>query len=224
MTQSLVEQFAHYAAELSYADLTPDAIRIAKRLVFDSLATGLGGYQWQLGQNAAAFAADGMPGSEATILGSGRKASLEGATFANATMIKILGMDDSHRAASHIAAQVIPAALAVAEARGTSGRELLVAIVAGYDLAVRVGQAVRMAQRERGLDVKGTVGPIAAALAGGRCAGLDAGRLAHALALGANMGSGTEQYVYERGKCDTKDLLSGFGRAQRGIRCASGRI
>lgn len=218
MTQQipLIEQLVNYAINLDYAKITPQAVQLAKWLVFDSLGTGLGGYQRALGQKAAAFAATQMPGNQATLLGDGRQSSTAGAAFANATMIKILGMDDSHRTASHIAAEVLPAALAVAEVHQTSGRDFIVALVAAYDLAVRIGCAVRTEQRRRGLDVKGTVGAISAALVAGLCAKLDADALANALALAADMSSGTEQYVYDPGPCDTKDLISGFA-ARSGV-------
>lgn len=74
-----------------------------------------------------------------------------------------------------------------------------------------VASNVRKFQRERGLDLKGTVGILAAALAVARCAGLDAERMRHTLAIAADLASGTEQYVYEGGKCDTKDMIAGFG-------------
>ena len=215
-TLPLVERIAAYASGLRFDAIAPEAVQAARRLIFDTLGTGLGGYQKPLGQKAARFGADGMPGHEATILGNGHVSSLEGAAFANATMVKILGMDDSHRSASHIAAQVIPAALAVGEHGGISGADLIVAVVAAYDLAVRVGQTVRNEQRKRGLDVKGTVGTIAASLAAGLCAGLGQRKLAHAMGLAADLSSGTEQYVYDRGDCDTKDLISGFS-ARNGV-------
>lgn len=215
-TPPLVEQIARYAAALTYDDLSSESIDIAKWLIYDSLGTGLGGYQRELGRKAASFGAQRMPGALATILGDGRQSSLEGAAFANGTMIKILGMDDSHRSASHIASQVIPAALAMGERHAASGRELLIALVAAYDLAVRVGRSVRNAQRERGFDVKGTVGTIAAALAAGLCAGVDANTLTNAMALASDLSSGTEQYVYESGTCETKDLIAGFA-ARNGV-------
>ncbi len=196
--------------------IAPDAVDICKLLIFDSLGTGLGGFRHSLGQKVVAYAA-GLPEiGDATVLGSGKLVAREEAAFANATMIKILGMDDSHRSASHIASQVIPAALAMAEAEQVSGRRLIVAIVAAYDFAIRVGHAVRAAQRRRGLDVKGTVGAQAAALAAGVCAGLEPGTLAQAVSLAADLSSGTEQYVYEGGPCDTKDLIAGFA-ARNGV-------
>jgi 2-methylcitrate dehydratase PrpD len=207
--KNLIQQLTDYALRLSYDEISPEALHTARRLVFDTLGTGLGGYQHPLGRKAVTFA-EKESGDSATVLGSGHTTDAQMAAFANGVMIKILGMDDSHRSASHIAAQVIPAALAVGEEHGTSGQDLMVALVATYDLAVRVGRAVRFAQRKRGLDVKGTVGSIASALAAGLCARLDEQALAHAVAMAAEMSSGTEQYVYDPGPCDTKDLIAGF--------------
>lgn len=218
--RTLVERLVQHARELKYEDLPPEATDIARWLIFDSLGTGLGGYQRDLGRKAVRFAAarQGPANGSAlsTVLGSGLQTTAEEAAFANGVMIKILGMDDSHRTGSHIASQVVPAALAVAEREGTSGRDLLTAIVATYDLAVRVGHTVRSAQRRRGLDMKGTVGAIAAALVAGLCADLDEKTLAHAVGIAADLASGTEQYVYEGGDCDTKDLIAGFA-AHNGV-------
>ena len=213
---ALIEKIAAYTVQLRYEDIPDEAIKLAKMIVFDSIGTGLGGFQRPLGQKAMRYAAETMPGAQATLLGAGGTASLEGAAFANGVMIKILGMDDSHRSAGHIASQVIPAVLAVSEAHRASGREMIAAIVAAYDAAVRIGRQVRSAQRARGLDMKGTVGAMAAALAACRCAGLDTEKTIQALAIAADLSSGTEQYVYEGGLCDTKDLIAGFG-ARNGV-------
>ena len=112
-TRNLLEQIADYTLNLRYEDISPEAVELAKLIVFDSIGTGLGGYQRPLGQKAARYAVTMMPGDQATLLGTGERVSLEGAAFANGVMIKILGMDDSHRSAGHIASQVIPAVLAV---------------------------------------------------------------------------------------------------------------
>ncbi len=208
--KTLVQQIADYSRNLGYEEISAEAVNRAKEILFDSIGTALGAYRDPLAKKASRYAIKQMPGDQATVIGSGRRSRLDGAAFANGTMIKILGMDDSHRSASHIAAQVVPAALAVSEDLGASGQDLIRAMVTAYDLAVRLGRTVRNAQRKRGLDVKGTVGSMAAALAAGLVAGLDVGQLSHAISLAADMSSGTEQYVYDRGDCDTKDLISGF--------------
>jgi 2-methylcitrate dehydratase PrpD len=119
-------------------------------------------------------------------------------------------MDDSHRTAGHIAAIVVPVLFAVAGSKSLNGRDLITALVAAYDVAIRLGSHVRYEQRQRGLDLKGTITPIVGALAAGRYLGLDANLIAQAMALAADMAAGTEQYVYEGGACDTKDLIAGF--------------
>jgi len=210
MSASQIEQIARHAATLQLEQIPEPARATARQLVFDTLGTAVGGYQTSLGRRAADFGAGRLAGDEACIIGSGLRASAEGAAFANAIMAKILGMDDSHRTAGHIAAAVVPAALAVADVAHTTGRELLAAIVAAYDAAIRLGGHVREEQRRRGLDLKGTIGPIAAALAAGRCAGLTADGIARAASLAVDMAAGTEQYVYEPDICETKDLIAGF--------------
>ncbi|MCY4020259.1 MAG: MmgE/PrpD family protein [Chloroflexi bacterium] len=209
-SRNLLEQIVDYAINLRYEDIPAEALELAKTIVFDSIGTGLGGYQRELGSKAVAYAESMMAGDEATLLGNGRRVSVEGAAFANGVMVKILGMDDSHRSAGHIASQLVPAVLAVGEAYQSTGREMIVAIVAAYDFAVRVGRLVRPMQRERGLDLKGTLGAITSALALARCARLDRETMINCVALAADLASGTEQYVYESGLCDTKDLIAGF--------------
>ena len=207
---NLLEQITDYTLNLRLEDISDEALDLAKTIVFDSIGTGLGGYQRDLGVKALRYATTMMAGDEATILGSGERASLEGAAFANGVMVKILGMDDSHRSAGHIASQVVPVVLSVGEAYGASGADMLVAIVAAYDFAVRVGRQVRPMQRARGLDLKGTLGAISSALAAARCARFNREGMMNTVALAADLAAGTEQYVYESGPCDTKDLIAGF--------------
>jgi 2-methylcitrate dehydratase PrpD len=213
---NLIERFADHVVNLQIEDIPPDAVQMAKWIIFDTLGTGLGGYQRELGQKAVRFGKMRVGAQQATIIGDGAYLSVEDAAFVNGTMGKILGMDDSHRTGSHIASQMVPAALATSETYGTSGRDLIAGMVAAYDLAVRVGTSVRKFQRERGLDIKGTVGAIASAAIACRCAGLDVATTAEALGMAADLASGTEQYVYEGGPCDTKDLIAGFA-ARNGV-------
>jgi len=227
---ALIATIADYVTGLRFEDIDDRAINIAAWLVFDTIGTALGGYARPLGRRIASYAAAGGP---STILGDGRSASTLDAAFVNASLAKILGMDDSHRQAGHIAAAVVPAVLATGQACHTSGREALTAIVAAYDFAIRAGSALRTEQRRRGQDLKGVIGPLASAAAAGRCAGLGAAELANAVALAVDMAGGTEQYVYEAGNCDTKDLIAGFAArsgvwavelARKGFRGARGAL
>ena len=55
-TRNLLEQIADYTLNLRYEDISPEAVELAKLIVFDSIGTGLGGYQRPLGQKAARYA------------------------------------------------------------------------------------------------------------------------------------------------------------------------
>jgi 2-methylcitrate dehydratase PrpD len=205
-----------FAARLRFAQIPPEAVHRAKQIVLDTVGTALGGYRAGFGPQVVAFTRRTAPGDVATVLGDGARVSMEGAAFANATMAKMLGMDDSHRAYGHVAAEVLPAALAATESRGGSGRELIVALVAAYEVFGRVGRQVRRTQIARGFDIKGTVGALGSAVAAAVGLGLEAEQVAHALALATALGSGLETYVHDPARTHTKDLISGFA-ARNGV-------
>ena len=65
---TLVHRLVDYALGLRYEEISEEAIRIAKWLVFDSIGTGLGGYQTERGRKAFAYVNAMMPGDQATVL------------------------------------------------------------------------------------------------------------------------------------------------------------
>lgn len=214
-----VERIASYAATLRFEDLSDLAITRGRQVVLDTIGTALGGYPSRLGRLAADYAATMHSGDEATLIADGRRSTVEGAAWANAVMGKYLGMDDSHRTSGHVAAELVPAGLALGEALKLDGRRLLVALAAGYDVFGAIQPAVSDWQRMHGLDHKGQAGTLAASITAGVAMGLERQTLANALALSMDMACGTEQYVYDAGRCDTKDLLAGYA-ARNGIYAA----
>lgn len=214
-----VEKVATYAANLRFEDMTELTVTRARQVVLDTLGTALGGYQERLGHLAADYAATMHPGDEASLIADGRRSTVEGAAWANAVMGKYLGMDDSHRTCGHVAVELVPVALALGEHKRLDGRRVITAIAAGYDVFGAIQPAVKVPQRERGLDHKGQAGTLASSITAGVALGLDEGQLAHALALSMDMACGTEQYVWDAGLCDTKDLLAGYA-ARNGIYAA----
>ena len=214
-----VSIIAAHAANLSFDQLSETTILRARQTVLDTIGTTLGGLQTELGARTVEFAAKMHTGSEASLIGDGRRSSVEGAAWANAVNSKHLGMDDSHRTAGHVAAELIPIALALGEAHHRSGRDVVRALSAGYDVFDAIQPHVKRYQREKGLDHKGQAGTLASAITAGMLLGLDEDGLANALALSMDMACGTEQYVYDAGHCDTKDLLAGYA-ARNGIYAA----
>ncbi len=217
--QTAVSIIGDFVAERCYEDLSDLAIIRARQVTLDFIGTMLGGYQTALGQLAADYAAQMQPGNEAAIIGDGRRSTVEGAAFANATMGKFLGMDDSHRTAGHVASQLVPVALTLGEKLGLSGEQYILALAVGYDVMDMIHSAVDSWQRERGLDHKSQAGSLGSAATAAKAMGLSAEKTTDALALAMDMACGTEQYVWDAGRCDTKDLLAGYG-AGNGIKAA----
>ena len=214
-----VSTIANYVAARRFDDLDELTGLRAQQVMLDFIGTMLGGYQTRLGKLAADYAAEMLGGDDAAIAGDGRRSSLEGAAWANAVMGKYLGMDDSHRTAGHVAAELVPVALAIGEQLHLSGRQVMTAMAVGYDVMDLVHPVVEAWQRERGLDHKGQAGTLASAVTAAAAMQLPAEKIAHALALAMDMACGTEQYVYDAGACDTKDLLAGYA-ARNGIYAA----
>ncbi|MGQ9583863.1 MAG: MmgE/PrpD family protein [Anaerolineae bacterium] len=214
-----VQKIADHAAALRFEDLTDLTIARARQVVLDTLGTALGGYPSPLGRLAVEYAATMQPGDEATLVADGRRSTVEGAAWANAVMAKHLGMDDSHRTCGHVAAELVPVVLALGEHLRLNGRQVITALAAGYDAFAAIQPFVSEPQRARGLDHKGQAGTLASSITAGVAMGLDAGKMAHALALSMDMACGTEQYVWDAGLCDTKDLLAGYA-ARNGIYAA----
>lgn len=108
---------------------------------------------------------DMFSGDEATVVGLGRKASLQNAALVNGMSGHVMDYDDGHRFCNvHLGSAVIPAVLAVAEKENKSMDDVIRGIVIGYEAAVRLGSCIQPAHRARGYHASGTVGTIGAAM------------------------------------------------------------
>lgn len=146
----------------------------------------------------AIFRADAadQPAGPATVVGGGRT-TLRAAAFANGAFGNALEMDDVHRLAIlHPGPVVIPAALALAQARAVSGTALLDAIVRGYEAMIRLGRALGPAHY-RQFHPTATAGPFGAAAAAGDLLGLDDEQLVSALGNAGTQAFGLWQCRHE---------------------------
>lgn len=183
---------ARFAAELDCGVLPAPVRESCKALLLDALACALAGHEGEeTSQVAAASRAFGESG-DSSIVGGGR-APLAGAAFLNGYLITAMTMCDVHRPTlTHVTPEVVPAALAVAEADRASGRALLAALAAGCETAARIGIGLDYPVfRRKGWHGPGVVGPFGAAAAVGSLRGFDAGRMARAFGLAGSQAAGT---------------------------------
>jgi 2-methylcitrate dehydratase PrpD len=132
---------ARFIADTTWEALPPAVQAKARMCLMDNLGACISGAQTEVSRVAAQFAAACLPGNEAAILGHGCRASAAGAAFANGCAANGLDTDDSARYAyGHAGAQLFPTSLALAQTQGLGGAELLTGMVAGYEIAHRMGR------------------------------------------------------------------------------------
>jgi 2-methylcitrate dehydratase PrpD len=146
-----VVRLAQYAAETDFAALPAEPVRHAKRILLDTLGTIMGG---SVEKEATALAnrVGRRDRGLCTLIGHPLKANSLNAVLANGTAACWLDFDSGHRPppghpllpAAHPPIHLVPSALAVAEMENASGKELLTALVVGYDTGSRIGMGSRV--------------------------------------------------------------------------------
>lgn len=167
-------------------DLDPDALpaatlQHAARCVLDLIGVAIAGAATPMAAISARFAREQFAPGNATVIGSTKPLTVTGATWVNGACASALDMDDGHRMAmGHPGASVIPAALAIAEQTGASGKEFLAAVIAGYEIAIRASAARVPWYRDK-MYSTGIWGVFGAAAAAGKLLGFDEATLQSAL-------------------------------------------
>ena len=186
------QTFASYAASLSHATLDAEVVHHAKRAIVDWYAALLpGAVEPPPTLLEKALHEDLDRGGAQLALG--RAATVRAAALINGTAAHTVEVDDIYREAIfHPGAPTIAAALALAQARGATGLQLIRGVVAGYEVSTRIGAAMGR-EHYRYWHNTGTVGTFGAVSAAATLIGLDAGRHAHALCTGATLAAGLQQ-------------------------------
>jgi 2-methylcitrate dehydratase PrpD len=196
----ITDTLARYVAELDHSELPPGVAERARHLVIDLIGSivragreadstpSLLGMLRRLGMDA--------PG-QSVVFGLSRGYAPATAALLNGALGHSLDFDDTHADSSlHPSAPVVPAAFAAAEIAGASGRELITAIVAGYEVCCRLGNALDpTAHYARGFHPTATAGTFGAAAAAGKLLGLDAARIASAFGVAASQAAGSLQFL-----------------------------
>jgi 2-methylcitrate dehydratase PrpD len=222
-TNHETETLAAYAAALRFEDLPPAVLQRAKDCMTDSVAVITYGAQLPWSKMVIAYARQNSPAGRSYILGTGGAPVHAGAAaLSNGAMAHAFELDSLTKPDSgvHPGATVFTSALAVAQDRGLSGRDLLTAFVAGTETVLRVGHATKHTNEARGFHAPGTTGPFGAAAATGRLMNLDAGKMANALGVAGSCSSGLLEFAHAGNGAMVKRLHMGRA-AEGGILAAS---
>lgn len=192
---ALAEEVVGFSADR----LSPEDHDQLQRLLIDYAAVTLCGSVQPWGRTLTEWAGQHGAGGKVLLVGSGKHAGANAAAMVNGTAAHGYELDDTHdRSMSHPGAVVITAALAVGTETGASGRDLLGAIVAGYEAMTRVGMAANaLGVIDKGFHPTSTFGVFGAAAAAGRLYGLDAMGVAQAWGIALSMAGGACQFAFE---------------------------
>ena len=199
------QALSRFIASLSYDDLPPEVIAKAKEMFVDWLGSALAGSGNRAVAGFEAFAAAmGPADGTSTILVSRKRNSPYFAALVNGASSHVVEQDDVHNGSVfHPAAVVFPAVLAIAEAERSRGRSLIEAIVVGYEVGIRLGEALGRTHYEV-FHTTGTAGTVASAAAVAKLIGLDAESISNAIGTAGTQAAGLWEFL--RDAADSKQV------------------
>ena len=192
MNQSASFQLGRFVADTQWDSLPEPLRHEGRRSLLNFLGCVLGVAQSAPVAQAVRVLAPLSGADRVGVIGRTERLDILGASFVNAIAGNLLDYDDTHlRTVIHPAAPVAPVALALAEQRGLSGRDVLLALLLGMEVECRVGNAVSPGHYARGWHITSTCGVFGAAAATARLIGLDPEQTAHALGVASSQSAGT---------------------------------
>jgi 2-methylcitrate dehydratase PrpD len=191
-SQGLTQALAEQARSLTFHDLPDDVRALARQCVLDYVACTLAGSKEDLTGILLAEMEEAGGAPLATVIGHGSRLPVLSAALVNGAASHALDFDDVNLSMTgHPSVVLLSALLALAEERGSSGRDVLTAFVAGYELQCRLGLLLAPGHYNvLGFHATGTLGSFGAAAACAHLLQLDAGHFATALGIAGTQAAG----------------------------------
>jgi 2-methylcitrate dehydratase PrpD len=187
-------RIAEFIVETDAAAIPADSYRAAREGCFDCVGVTLAGAVQPHGRMIVDFAVTegGAGNGECTVLGAGVRTSASMAALANGTLGHALDFDDMG-GFGHPSVALLPAALAMGEREGASGRDVLAAYVIGFEVGRHLSRGAHYIQGERGFHSTAVFGTLAATATACRLLGLDQQQTIMALGIAGSMPGGVVQ-------------------------------
>ena len=199
----VTKHIAEFIVRTRYDDVPANVMALGKKSILDGLGLSLVGSIAQTGRLARQYIqALGLSRNDATVIGTSMKAPVRFAAFANGVGIHADDYDDTQLAVAedrvyglltHPTAPCLSAALAVAEARAMTGRDLTLAYHVGVEVECKIAEAISPRHYQDGFHTTGTCGPFAAAAAAMKLYGANAEKCAMAIGIAASQSSGLRE-------------------------------
>jgi 2-methylcitrate dehydratase PrpD len=190
-TTPLRKRFSDFIITTHYEQFSPAVVLAAKRCLLDLIGVAIAGCRQRV--TAIAHETIGLAGGrpDVTLWGFDAKVPVPAAAMLNAVSGHAIDMDDGHRFANgHPGVVTIPPAIALAEHLDLSGRDLLEAVVIGYEFFIRLGAALNPDLLQRGFHTTATIGAVCSGAVCAKLLRLSAPQTEQALALSALQSAG----------------------------------
>ena len=189
-------KLAEFTSQLRYEDLPQDVIDTTKKCILDIIGVAIGGSNkpaseiWLDTLNSF-----GGPEEASLWMPGFPKMSYLYASCANAAFGHVLDMDDLHNSSiTHLAVITVPAAIAMGERMGKSGQDIINAVVAGYDVGARIGDAINPSAYWF-WHTTGVAGNFSAAATAGKLLNLDAEQMNHCFGTAGSQAAGLWEFM-----------------------------
>jgi 2-methylcitrate dehydratase PrpD len=195
---TIAEHLASWSSSIQYRDVPQPIVRELEWHALDTMGVLIGATPLGYARTLAALAVQDGGFGEATLFGSGHKVPARAAAFVNGCLGHGIDWDDTHLdALLHPTATILPAVLAIAEARGASGSRMLAALAIGVEAMIRVGLASGHGLVRRGLHPTSMCGTFGVALATAWMFNLNRDQTVHALGIAGGMCAGLHESVID---------------------------
>jgi len=191
-------ELAEFAAAIAYDKIPEATIRKTKQCILDWLGVCIRGSQERPVKIISNVLLEGGGAKQASILaGGGEETSALQAAFCNGAASHSLDFDDLHNPSIiHLATVVIPPVFAIGEAEHKSGKDVLAAVVAGYEVGARVGESV-IPESYFYWHTTGTAGTFGAAASAANLLGLDTEKMTQCLGSAGTQAAGLWEFLKE---------------------------
>jgi 2-methylcitrate dehydratase PrpD len=210
--RAIVAQLAEYVAAVPAMSLPSQVVDKTKCHILNTVACMVAGTQLKPGQSALRLLDGRSPDGATPIIGTGLKTSPELAAFINGMTARAGESDDVHaRSRTHPGASIVPAALAMAHSRRATGKLLVDAVCAGYDVGCRIPPALGVAQLEdRGFGPQ-SIGQLwGASVAAAVLAGIGQEALRYLFSYTAQQCGGMQSWYYDKEHVEQSFFMGGM--------------
>ena len=187
-------EFAAFVSNTTYDDLPSEVVEAVKHVILDTLAVAVTGADSVATMALADLVRANGTAPTATVLANTLRADPASAAWINGTTAHALDYDDYCFAMSgHPSVTLLPPILALAEARGRSGRDVITAYAVGFEAAIMLSHTVNPDHYGHGWHGTGTVGAVGATCAASNLIGLSFDQTRNAIAIGGSSVAGLRQ-------------------------------